>query len=123
MINRRRDEIEKFCSNSLHCNNHQLHELINNYRHMLAQIDIQQMQFTKDTFDSSFQGICNKVFTHRPTSNGYIIVILGFAVAINNYHRTSSWYTIDILMNSLINVLEEIDFHLEQLTTTSCILL
>ena len=76
-----RDEIEKFCCNFLQGNSHQLHGHISNYRNILAQIDIEQMQFTKDTFDGSFQRICNKVFTHRPVNNGYIITILEFTQA------------------------------------------
>ena len=46
---------------------------------MLSQIDIQQIYFTKDTFDDTFRNICNEVFTPgRVVGNGYIIAILGF---------------------------------------------
>ena len=121
-----RDEIETFCRNFLYGNNDQLNELIYNYRFILAQLDIQQIQFTQDTFDSSFKRICSEVFIHRPINNGYIIAILGFAKAINEYHYTSSWFRIDILIHSLISVLEGIDFHPDQLLlapSASCILL
>ena len=91
-------------------NNHRLHGHISNYRNILVHIDIEQMQFTKDTFDGSFQCICNKVFTHRPVSNGCIIDILGFTEEIYKHHCSSPWYTIDIITNSLVNVLEGIDF-------------
>ena len=82
---------------------------------MLAQLDIQKIQFTEDSFDSSFKGICSEVIIHRPVKNGYFIAILGFAKAVNDYHCTSSWFNIDILIHSLINVLEGIDFHPDQL--------
>ena len=109
-----RDEIEKFCRNFLHGNIHrQLHELIGNYEHVFSQIDIQQ--FTQDPLDCSFHRICSEVFTHIPVSNGNIIVILGFSEAIHKYRQgSSSWYTIDILMYSLVNVLEDINFHPNQ---------
>ena len=57
----RRDEKEKFCRNFLHGNSgfQQLHERIGNYEREFSQIDIQQL--TKDTFDGSFQSICNAV--------------------------------------------------------------
>ena len=101
----RRDEIETFCHNFSHGNSHQqLHELIGNYERESSQIDMQQ--FTKDTFDGSFQSICNDVFTYGPVSNGHVIAILG------NTQTSLLWYTIDILRNSLVNnVLEGIGFH------------
>ena len=119
----RRDEIEKFCRNFLHGNDHQqLHELIGNYEREFSQIDIQQL-FTTDTFDGSFQSVYNNVFIHRSASKGYITAILGFTGAVHKHHCSSSWYTIDILTNSLVNVLEGIGFHPEQLAPSGCIIL
>ena len=43
-------------------------------------------------------------------SNGYIIAILGFTETVHKHHCTSSWYTRDILTNSLVNVLEGVGF-------------
>ena len=91
---------------------------------MLARIDIQQMRFTQNTFDDSFQSIRSEVFIRTPVSNGYIIAVLGFSEVVHKYHCSSSWYAIDILMHSLVGVLEGIDFHPEQLTPSShCIIL
>ena len=120
----RRDEIEKFCHNFLHGNSghQQLHKLIGNYEREFSQIDIQQL-FTKDTFDGSFESICNDVFIHIHTSNGYIIAILGFTEAVQKHHCSSSWYTIDLLTNFLDNVVEGVGFHPEQLTPSRCIIL
>ena len=120
MMRRRRDEIEWFCRNFLQGNDHQLHKLITNYRHMLSQIDIQQRQFTKDTSDGSSQNICNEIFAHRHVSNGYIIA----SETVRKHHCSSSWYTIDKLTNSLVNILEGVGFHPGQLLVPShCIIL
>ena len=102
-----RDEVEQFCQEFLMGNNKHLHNVINNYRHLLAQIDIKQLQLTKDTLDRSFQTICREVFTHR-VGSGYIIAVLAFSEAIHNCHYASQWYNINILMNSLVNVLNNI---------------
>ena len=97
MINQQqRDEIEEFCRDFLMGNNKHLHNVIGNYRHLLAQIEIQQ--FTEDTLDRSFQTICREVFTHR-VGSGYIIAILGFSKEIHNCYYTSSWYNINTLTN------------------------
>ena len=124
MRRRQRDEIETFCRNFSHGNSghQQLRELIGNYERESSQIDIQQL-FTKDTFDGSFRSICNDVFIHRPVSNGYIIAILAFTEAVHKHHSSSSCYTIDILTISLVNVLEGIGFHPEQLAPSLCIIL
>ena len=117
-MHRRQDEIERFCHNFLR-GHRQLHELIGNYERVFSHIDIQQ--FTQNTLDSSFRSVCSEVFPHRPVHNGYIIAALGFSQAIHKYHQdSSSWYTIDILMYSLVNVLEDINFHPNQLTPSHC---
>ena len=85
----RREEIEKFCRDFLHGNGRQLHELIGNYECVFSQIDIQP--FTRDTLACSFRSICSEVFTRRPVSNGYIITVLGFSVAIHARYSTFSW--------------------------------
>ena len=118
-----RDEIEEFCQDFLMGNNKHLHNVIDNYRHLLAQIDLKQLQLTEDTLDRSFQTICREVFTHR-VGSGNIIAILGFSKEIHNYHYASSWYNINTLTNSLVNVLSEFDFHPNQLIPSSnCIIL
>ena len=118
-----RNDIEQFCCDFLRGNNRQLRDIVDNYRPML---DIQQMRFTEDTFDDSFQRICEVLFKHRPVKNGYVIAMLGLAIEINDYHHPSSWYTTDILINSMTSVLEEIDFNPQQQQlpkTNYCILL
>ena len=62
---------------------------------------------------------CNEVFAHRHVSNGYIIAILGFSEAVHKHHCSPSWYTIDILTNSLVNVVEGVGFHPDQLLVPS----
>ena len=109
----RHDEIERFCRNFLHGNGHQqLHERNGNYEREFSQIDIQQ--FTKETFDGSFQSICNDVFTYRPVSNGYIIAILS---------NTQTSLLIFVVHYSLLTVLEGIGFHHEQLAPSRSIIL
>ena len=121
-------EIEQFCRDFLQGNSHhQLHEIVSIYRPRLM-LDIHQMRFTENTFEDSFHRICTEIFIHRPVDNGYIIAILCFAVDINDQYHTSSWYNIDMLINSLINVLTEIGYDPRRLiptttTTSSCILL
>ena len=110
------------CRNFLHGNNHwQQYELIGNYERVFSQIDIQQ--FTQDTLDYSFHCKRSEVFTHKPSSKGYIIAVLGFSEAIHKYYCSSLWYTIDVLMYSLVNVLENITVNPNQLTPSYCTIL
>ena len=124
----RRQEIDQFCRDFLKGGNIHLHNVIDNYRHLFAQIDIRQMDISQETFDHSFKNICKRLFNTRPTDKGYIIALLGFALTLNEYHRSyhCSWYHADMLINSLVDVLEDINFQPSELLdtpSTNCIIL
>ena len=121
----RRDEINRFCRDFFQGNNKKLHAIVADYNHMLMQIDIQSLRFTQHTFAETFQRICKLLFMARSAANGYVIAMLGFATRVHDYHRDFSWYTIDVLIDSMTNVLEETDFNPKHLTKypTFCILL
>ena len=123
----RRQEIEQFCRDFLKGGNRHLHNLIDNCRHLLSQIDIRQMDITQETFERSFKNICKMLFSARPTGKSYIIALLGFALKLNEYHLSyyCSWYHVDMLINSLTDVLEDINFQPETLidTPSNCMIL
>ena len=51
------EEIREFCRNFINGNNKHLLDVIDNYRHLLTQIDIQQLNLTQETFDITFKKI------------------------------------------------------------------
>ena len=111
-------EIEQFCRDFLKGGNIYLHNVIDKYRHLLAQIDIQQMDITtQETFDRSFKNICKILFNTRPADKSYIIALLGFALQMHEYHIIyhCTWYHVDILIDSLVDVLEHINFQPKEL--------
>ena len=120
-----REEIMEFCRNFINGDNKHLHDVIDNYRHLFSQIDIKQLNLTQETFDITFKNICGKLFDTRPDdadNKGYIISLLGFALTLNEYHLSShddddySWFHSEILIESLVDVLENINFQLKELT-------
>ena len=122
-----RKEIEQFCYDFIRGGNIHLHDLIDKYRHLFSQIDIRQMNITQEMFDRSFKNICRKLFNTRPTDKIYIIALLGFTLTLHEYHLSyhCSWYHVDMLINSLVDVLEDINFQPKDLTgeSTYCIIL
>ena len=98
-----------------------------NYRALFAQIDIQQMDITtQEMLDRSFKNICKILFNTRPTDKSYIIALLGFALKLNAYQLSCSWYHVDMLINSLVDVLEDINFQPKELlvdTPSNCTIL
>ena len=128
MTNRQRqqrNEIKAFCRDFLQGNDSTLHEILTPYRHMFIQIDI---QFTEDTFTESFQRICYEAFPLKSPQQGYVVALLGFAENIHKYHiHNCPWYSIDIMLDTLLDVLEEFGFDPRQLQKTIpsrlCILL
>ena len=123
----RRQEIEQFCRDFLKGGNIHLHNLIDNYRHLLAQIDIRQLDITQETFDRSFKNISKMLFNTRSTDKSYITALLGFALTLNEYHLSyyCSWYHVNMLINSLTDVLEDINFQPNELvdTPSNCMIL
>ena len=71
MKNKRRKDIELFCRDFLNGRNRHLHDVIDNYRHLFTQIDIQQLNLTQETFDGSFKRISGKLFDTRPADRNY----------------------------------------------------
>ena len=122
-----RKEIEEFCHDFVKGGNIHLHNLIDNYRHLFTQIDIRRMNITQEMFDRSFKNICRQLFNTRPTSKSYIIAILGFALTLHEYHLSyhCSWYHVDMLIKSLADILEYINFQPKELidTSTNCMIL
>ena len=114
-----REEILEFCRNFINGGNKHLHDVIDNYRHLFSQIDIKQLHLTQETFDITFKNICGKLFNTRPSDNkSYIISLLGFSLTLNEYHLSTddySWFHTGILIDSLADVLENINFQLSEL--------
>ena len=84
------------------------------------QIDI---EFIKDTFDTSFHFICNEVCNRKPVKKGHVIAVLGIAETIHHHHPSFSCYSVDILIKTLANVLEDIDFYPNHLNPSYCVIL
>ena len=122
-----RKEIDQFCHDFIKGGNMYLHNLIDNFRHLFSEIDIRRLNITQEMFDRSFKNICRKLFNTRPTDKSYIIALLGFALTLHEYHLSyqCSWYHVDMLINSLADVLEDIHFQPKDLTDecTYCIIL
>ena len=122
-----RKEIEQFCHDFIKGGNIHLHNLIDSYRHLFVQIDIRQMNITHEMFDRSFKNICRQLFNTRPADKSYIIALLGFALTLHEYHLLyhCSWYHVDMLINSLADVLEDINFQAKEFADESayCIIL
>ena len=110
-----RKDLEQFCRDFLNERNRNLYNVIDNYRHLFAQIDIQQLNLIQETFDSSFKSICRKLFNIRPAERNYIIPLLGFALTLDEYHlsRHYSWYHTEILINSMTDLLAGVGFQVK----------
>ena len=126
----RKEDIEQFCHDFLkEKKKSHLHDVIDNYRHLFDQIDIQQLNLTQETFGSSFNRICRKLFDTRPAADrSYMISLLGFALTLQEYQLSYhySWYHIEMLIDSLTDILTGVGFQPKELideTITHCMIL
>ena len=105
-----RTEIEQFCRGFLLDGDYQhLHRIAFEYDEKIALINI---EFTASNFSSTFQQICKNLFATRSVTTGYVLDVLAFAVNIDNRlkHSSSSWYSFDVMIVSLTNVLVDVNF-------------
>ena len=115
MSNYRRKEIETFCLNLFNGDNKPLYEVISNYKHMIKDADIQELNLSQEIFNISFQRVCTELFKMRPAKDEYIVALLVYAFNIHEYHKKfCQWYSYDMVVNSLTNVLEENHFNPQQ---------
>ena len=120
----RRGDIETFCLEFLQGDHKHLHHIINTYHEDLARIDIDEMHLNKTNFNSSFEMVCDILLWKSKHNNGHIIAILGYALLLHEHHIRCHSYSINILTQSLTNVLDNMNFKPDQLAGSYfCILL
>ena len=105
-----RTEIEHFCRGFLlYGNYYHLHKIVAEYdEQLLCSIDTEL--FTANNFDQTFQTICRSLFAIRPVTATYVLVVLGFAMNIDNRLKHLSWYRSDEMIISLASVLVDVKF-------------
>ena len=85
-------------------------DILNGKNVLLEQQILRYYSSTYDTFfvdhdvmtfpalENHFRLVCANVFSHRPATGAYIIVILGYALKLHRYHmeHSKSWYNIEL---------------------------
>ena len=74
----------------------------------LVQIDV-----AEETFEDTLKRVCVELFTMRSVRISYITAIFVYASKLNEYHlvHSKAWYQTDLLMYSLVDILEEKAFN------------
>ena len=105
----RRVQILQFCRSVLIDQDEAICRIINKYDlSSLVQIDV-----AEETFEDTFKRVCVELFTIRSVRISYIIAIFAYASMLNEYHlvHSKAWYHTDLLMYSLVDILEEKAFN------------
>ena len=107
-----REEIKQFCVELLNKVNPQLNNFIDSF---ISQIKINIQEYNIETalsFKIMVTQVGRNIFETRPTTNTYIIPFLALAVKLNDYFTepTFPWYSTDILVTTLTDILENINF-------------
>ena len=75
----------------------------------MSAINIQSLQLTEQSFDSTYQGICEEVFRYKYKKE-YVISLLAFSIELDRHLEKESWYTTDRLVSTLTNQLGKTEF-------------
>ena len=65
---------------------------------------------TLENFDDSFQAMCLELF-RSTDKNGYVISLLVFCIDLDTCLQDRMWYTVSLLIDSLVDALEYIHFN------------
>ena len=122
VVEARSKNMEKFCRRFLshHTDYEHLYEILENYSSTYAQMD-------NDSFHDRFKRICYMIINtwrndHHHRS--YILAILGWAQHVNEHYNTIDWYDTELLVTSLVEILNYINFDPSNFCkNSSCILL
>ena len=63
-----------------------------------------------ENFDTSFQAMCVELFKNTD-KNGYVVSLLVFCIDLDACLQDHAWYTVPLLLNSLIDALEHVHFN------------
>ena len=113
-----RHEIDQFCRGVLTRQNERICGFINTQGLVMSRLDIAGMNLTRDTFGTSFIGVCEKLFEMRRPRTAYIIAILAYALKLDEYctlHCT--WYSRELLIYTLIDIFVDVSLDLDVLST------
>ena len=100
----RREQIIRLCRSVLTEKDELLCKIINEYDFSsIIKIDV-----TEETFEDTFRRVCEEVFKIRSVRKTYITVMFAYAIKLNEYHlvHSKTWYQTDLLIYSLVDILE-----------------
>ena len=73
------------------------------YREMIINLNI-----TEKTLQGTLEGICDNLFAEKCNS-GYFTALLIFCMELDSFHKkNSSWYSRDMLVEILLNILPKL---------------
>ena len=104
--------METFCRKFLlrHIDCGHLYAIIDIYRDRYESIDTVGMFTGKDSFCENFSAVCRTLLRLKGDGRSYVIAILGFALHVHTSCQTSDWYELDLMVESLKDILTCISF-------------
>ena len=105
--------METFCRGFLlrYIDYEHLYDIIDNYRGRYESIDTVAMFTDRDSFCENFPAICRTLVRLKGDGSSYVIAILGFALHVHTTCQDSNWYELDLMVETLIDILSCISFN------------
>ena len=89
-------------------------------KHYLTRI--KQLNFTLETFSSGIEAISESLFCMRKPTMPYVISLLIFSIELDIFYKHHSWYTTDMLTQTLVSILLKTTFNPSYKQNRCCIL-
>ena len=107
MTNVREEHIKHYVSDILHGRDETMQQLSKRFEKNGKNLSlIETLNFTRETFSIGVEIISTQLFSLRDDSAPYITSLLIFSMELHKFYKKQySWYSIDLLIQTLVHIL------------------
>ena len=101
--------LEDYVTNILDGNDEDIQDLSIKYENYYLS-SMETLNFTQETFGTGIEVISNELFSLRKVTEPYVVSLLIFSIELDKFYKLHSWYTRDMLIRIIVNILYKREF-------------
>ena len=120
-MSQRKARVIFFCENVFNGNDRRYDELLN---HIKFRFNIKELKLTKETYHEEIEKIGDDLFSNRPATLPYVLVLMKFGLELNiHLTSTASWFSEKLLVETISKILLKTTFDPKRLKSEQSIFL
>ena len=101
--------LEDYVTNILDGNDEDIQDLSIKYENYYLS-SMETLNFTQETFGTGIEVISNELFSLHKVTEPYVVSLLIFSIELDKFYKLHSWYTRDMLIRIIVNILYKREF-------------